>query len=103
MLAFQMTPFHEAALIILSLGITYMVVFEAGFSDEQKRLQQRGLFQDPFSETVIAYITSLLVAGVLLWLFHNVQVGDGLRSIFSQMIVLGLPASIGGAAGRLVT
>lgn len=38
---------------------------------------------------------------LMLWLFQVIRVGDPINQWVSYVIVLGLPASIGGAAGRL--
>ncbi|MBD2328014.1 TIGR02587 family membrane protein [Alkalinema sp. FACHB-956] len=87
--------------IMASLLISYGIVFEANFSDQQKRRKQRGLFQTPLSETVMSYLVSLGVACAMLWFFQLLQWGDPPTLWVSYTIVLGLPATIGGAAGRL--
>ncbi|MGI0494086.1 TIGR02587 family membrane protein [Alkalinema pantanalense CENA528] len=87
--------------IMASLLISYGIVFEANFSDQTKRRKQRGLFQTPLSETVMSYLVSLVVACGMLWFFQLLQWGDPPTLWVSYTIVLGLPATIGGAAGRL--
>ncbi|OUC12694.1 MAG: hypothetical protein B0A82_21130 [Alkalinema sp. CACIAM 70d] len=87
--------------IMASLLISYGIVFEANFSDQNKRRKQRGLFQTPLSETVMSYLISLVVACGMLWFFQLLQWGDPPTLWLSYTIILGLPATIGGAAGRL--
>lgn len=89
-----------ALLVALSLLLSYAVVFAAGFGDEQGRREQEGVLQRPLTETVAAYVVALAVSALLLLFFDNLDV-DSVPSLLAQVVVLGLPASIGGAAGRL--
>ncbi len=100
MLAAELDYAHQLALIALSLALTYVIVFASGFGTGQH--EQRGPFQSPLTETVLAYLLSLLVALVALTLLDRVEWGDPLGEIVAMVLVLGLPATIGGAAGRLV-
>lgn len=100
LLAGEMSLRHQLSLIGFSLLITYIIVFAGEFA--QKPGQPRIPFQSPFTETVLAYVVSLFVALLALFLFHQIEWGDSLKEILSQMVVLGLPVAIGGAAGRLV-
>lgn len=100
MLAVEMTFWHELALVGLTLLVSYAIVFESGFSPEQT--QAPGPFQHPITETVLSYLISLVVAFVSLYLFDRVQLSDPLTFIVSRVVVLSLPAAIGGAAGRVV-
>lgn len=58
MLAAAVSPFWLLLIIAASLLISYGIVFEAGFSDQQKRRQQEGIFQRPLSETIMSYLVS---------------------------------------------
>jgi putative integral membrane protein (TIGR02587 family) len=89
------------AIVAASLLLSYVIVFEASFGSEQARRAQPGLFQSPVSETLISYLISLLVSALMLWLFQPVRAADPPSLWLSYTIVLGLPATIGGAAGRL--
>src|SRR5918993_1689380 len=100
MLAAELDYAHLLALIALSLALTYIIVFASGFGTGQH--EQRGPFQSPLTETVLAYLLSLLVALVALVLLDRVEWGDPLGEIVAMVLVLGLPATVGGAAGRLV-
>ena len=90
-------------LIILaaSLLISYGIVFASTIANYQQRRQQQGLFQTPQSETVISYLISLVAGMLMLWFFQKISVSDPWLIWLRYSIVLGLPASIGGAAGRL--
>lgn len=89
------------AIIASSLVLSYIIVFEANFGAQQERISQPGIFQSPISETLFSYLISLLISLVMLWLFQLVRLEDPFSQWLSYTIVLGLPATIGGAAGRL--
>ncbi|MGH7999681.1 MAG: TIGR02587 family membrane protein [Brasilonema sp.] len=101
MLAAAVTPPWLLAVIATSIIISYGIVFEAGFSDQQKRRQQQGIFQRPISETIMAYLVSLLAAAFMLWFFQKLTFSDPWTIWLEYTLLLGLPATIGGAAGRL--
>lgn len=101
MLEAAIAPSGLLAVIAASLAISYCIVFAAGFASQKRRQQQSGLFQHPLSETVISYLVSLLLAAAMLWFFHRLGLSDPWQLWFKYTLILGLPATIGGAAGRL--
>jgi len=98
MLASAIGYSHLMGLIVFSLLISYGIVFASGFDEPSPE----GPFQKPFTETMLAYLVSLLVAFVMLYLFGQIALDDPLLSIVEQTIVLAVPTTVGGAAGRLV-
>jgi putative integral membrane protein (TIGR02587 family) len=99
-LAVELTPRHQLAVVALSLLLSYMIVFVSGFSSTSRK--QPGPFQLPITETVLAYSLSLLISFGALFLFDRIDLADPPAHILTLVIVLGLPATVGGAAGRLV-
>jgi putative integral membrane protein (TIGR02587 family) len=89
------------ATIAVSLLISYGIVFEANFANKSKRQQQKGMFQSPLSETMMSYLVSLIAAAIMLWFFQQLDFSDSASTWLSYTLLLGLPATIGGAAGRL--
>jgi putative integral membrane protein (TIGR02587 family) len=89
------------AVIAASLLISYAIVFVAELTSQQKRLQQEGIFQHPLVETIVSYIISLIAAVFMLWFFHRLGVADPWQIWLRHTLLLGLPATIGGAAGRI--
>ncbi len=89
------------AIIATSILISYAIVFQAGFSAQDKRRQHKGIFQKPFSETMICYLVSLIAAAIMLWFFQKLTWSDPWTIWLEHSIILGLPTTIGGAAGRL--
>lgn len=102
MLAAAISPPWQLGMIATSLVISYGIVFVAGFTNQQQRLQQQGIFQRPLSETVMAYLVSLGAAAFMLWFFQQLSFEDPWQQWLSYTLLLGLPATVGGAAGRLL-
>ena len=77
---------------------SYIIVFASGFDE----VTAPGPFQNPITETALAYVISLVVALGLLLVFEGTTIEDPQNDILRHTIVLALPVSIGGAGGRLV-
>jgi putative integral membrane protein (TIGR02587 family) len=88
-------------IMLASLLISYGIVFASKITNYQNRLQQSGIFQSPKSETIMSYLVSLLTGVLIMWFFHKLTFSDPWFMWLRHGIVLGLPACIGGAAGRL--
>ena len=88
-------------IIFTSLLVSYCIVFASEITNYQQRLRQLGVFQSPLSETVVSYLVSLFVSMLMLWFFQKLAFNDPWYIWLRYSIILGLPASIGGAAGRL--
>jgi putative integral membrane protein (TIGR02587 family) len=98
MIAAALDYWHLIAVVVFSLLVSYGIVFASGFDGEL----DEGLFQHPFTETMLAYLVSLSVSFGALYLFGQVTFDEPLLSIAEQVLVLGVPTTVGGAAGRLV-
>lgn len=98
MIAAGITWWHLFAIIGISMLLSYVIVFASGFDEASPP----GPFQHPFTETMLAYVVSLIVAFGMLVVFERVTLEDPLQEIIRQTVVLALPATIGGAGGRLV-
>ena len=101
MVAAGRSPLGLLVIVGFSLLISYVIVFEAGFGDQHARTAHEGLFQRPVTETVASYLIALVVSAVMLAFFGRIRFDDPLRLLVDHVVVLGLPACIGGAAGRL--
>jgi putative integral membrane protein (TIGR02587 family) len=88
-------------MMLASLLISYGIVFASKITNYQNRRKQSGIFQSPKSETIISYLVSLLTGILIMWFFHKLTFSDPWFMWLRHGIVLGLPACIGGAAGRL--
>lgn len=101
-LAASIPPSWLLLIVAASLLISYTIVFASGFTNQMERQQQQGLFQRPLSETLVSYLISLLASALMLWFFQQLSWENPWQEWLSDTLVLGLPAAIGGAAGRLV-
>lgn len=93
------SPIWLLMIVAASLLIAYSIVFVAGFTGQTRRHAQQGLLQHPLIETLASYVVALCSSFAMLWLFQRTGAPGGVT--LAQVIVLGLPAAIGGAAGRL--
>jgi putative integral membrane protein (TIGR02587 family) len=100
MLAARMEYWNLLALIGLTLVTGYVIVFASGFDPAAKRDRQH-LFQHPATETVLSYLVSLVVSFGALLLTQQLGTEDPPMFVLAQTLVLGLPAMVGGAAGRI--
>ena len=101
MLATEVPVLHLPAIILFSLAVTYAIVFVAEFGGRARRRMSPGIAQRPISETVLSYGTSLATCALLLWLFGQIGPEMDWSVVYAQIVLLGLPAAIGAAAGRL--
>ena len=114
LIAFSIAPTEEVPLLAsslpslwlllilgASLGLSYTIVFASGFTDRSERLQ-RGLLLSPITETLAAYLVALIASVTMLVFFQQLSPADPWQEWLSDCLVLGLPASIGGAAGRIL-
>ena len=101
LLASSLPPLWPLLILAASLGLSYAIVFASGFTDRVER-RQRGLLFSPITETLVAYLVALLVSVLMLVLFQQLNPSDPWSEWLSDVLILGLPASIGGAAGRIL-
>ena len=101
LLAAELHELQLVGLMLFSLAVSYLIVFEAGFRNQQLRRRSTGLVQQPVTETVVAYLLSLVVCGLTMWLVGALTPDDPLGTILGKTVVLGFPGSLGAAAGRL--
>lgn len=102
MLAVSLGPVTSVAVLLLTMIAGYMIVFASGFDPSHRQRHVGGLFQRPISETVLATVIALAVAAGMLVVMGQIGAGDSLNGALAQILVLGVPAGIGGAAGRVV-
>jgi len=100
MLTAGMSPLELLVIMATSLVVSYAIVYEAGFGDEDKRRSQQGVLQHPVTETAASYVLALGMSALML-LFFGRLADVPVAWALNQVVVLGLPAAIGGAAGRV--
>ncbi|MFN3648340.1 MAG: TIGR02587 family membrane protein [Armatimonadota bacterium] len=100
LIATRLAPWHQLALLGLSVVLVYVILFASGF--EKHEVYVKSLFQHPWAETAMVGAISLSVAGGLLWMLGTQGVFSHPATAAASVVTLGLPAMVGGAAGRLV-
>ena len=101
-IAARLAPWQHLLVMAASLGLCYLILFASGFDDE-RTVHVPSPFQRPAAETVMAYATSLVVAFVLLVLVGVPEATANPTIAVQCTVTLGLVATVGGAAGRLIT
>ena len=92
---------HLPLVILLSLLVSYSIVFAAGFSGERKRHLRTAPGLNAFSETVVAYCIALIVSFAVLWIFGRIGPGMMWLEMYTKTVLLAFPASMAASAGRL--
>lgn len=85
-------------MVLVSLLITGIILY---FSDFKGAAKTKPGNIPMFVELAANYIIALFVAFAFLWFFGRVQ-DIGLNIVVAQIIVLGIPGTIGASAGRLL-
>lgn len=101
LLSASLPPLWLLIVMTASLFSSYAIVFASGFGDRSER-QQRGLLLSPVTETLMAYIVALVTSVMMLVFFQQLTVYDPWQEWIGDAIVLAFPATIGGAAGRIL-
>ena len=100
LIASSMSPLQLMLLLAFELLMCFIVLYASEI--RMHVIYEKGnFFQHPVNETVLTVSISFIVSGLLLTTvgFGNIHFSD--PSFVPTLIVLGLPAVIGGAAGRL--
>ncbi len=102
LLSASLSPLWLLLIMVASLVLSYCIVFLAGLTNQKERRQQPGFLQRPINETLICYLVCLCASALMLLFFQQLSWDDPWQEWLSDTLMLGLPATIGGAAGRLV-
>jgi putative integral membrane protein (TIGR02587 family) len=100
-IAAQTHPWQMLALMLLCVGMVHGFVFgleQKGHRSIPAAIGQARLF---FTTSLPGYVAALAVSAYLLWLFGRFD-GVGMGQALGTLIVLGVPASLGAAAVRVV-
>ncbi|MFZ4165515.1 TIGR02587 family membrane protein [Brevundimonas sp. NPDC058933] len=98
LIAYRATPLGTLGLLILSVSLLHLIVFEAGFAGQEKQETPLRAFLD---FTLPGYAICLAASVAMLWVFGGLD-GHGVHSLVSNIVVLAFPAALGAAAARLL-
>ena len=99
LLALMMRPEHLVVLVALSLVALHAIVYGLQFRGQHE--QKGGPWHAVLKFTFAGYLVALAVSAFLLWVFGRLD-GAGLETTLAQVVVLGFPATLGAAAGRIL-
>ncbi len=98
-LAVGTTPLQLLGVMIASLGTAALLMYHSNFAGAGRFAGSQPL--DVLQGSAITYAVALLASAATLWFFGRLEGQDAMLSV-SQTIVLGMPASLGAAVGRLL-
>jgi putative integral membrane protein (TIGR02587 family) len=101
LIAFKMTPWHALALVVFEIFAMHAIIYGMNFQGTPMESGRHATWRLLVRYTLPGYVIALLVSAYLLWTFGRFE-SYSLHWMVFYTVVLGLPASIGGAAGRLV-
>jgi putative integral membrane protein (TIGR02587 family) len=100
MIGMETSPERLLLLCIASLGIGALILYFTGFTRAHHYSRTETNWQ-AFAGTIINYAIALVVSALILWFFGRFE-GHAPAVCVQQVIVLGFPATLGAAAGRLL-
>ena len=100
LIAARLSPLQLLALLGASMLLCYVILFAAEF--KAHRVHVKSALQHPLAETILTCAVSLTVAAVLLLLLGERNGLTHPALSVASIVTLGLPAIVGGAAGRLI-
>jgi putative integral membrane protein (TIGR02587 family) len=101
LIAARLSPIRLLAVLAASMLLCYIILFAAKF--REYKVHVKSPFQHPLAETLLTSAVSLLVAAGLLFLMGDRSILTHPSTMIACTVTLGLPAVVGGAAGRLIT
>ena len=100
LLATTIPPYTLLLLFFSEIVICYIILFAANFKEH--KIYKDNIMQHPYAEVAITVAASFLVAALLLCLVSYDHVLASTHHFAASVVVLALPAVVGGSAGRLV-
>jgi putative integral membrane protein (TIGR02587 family) len=100
MLAVEISAWRLVGLAALSLGLAALILYYSEFSGSDRHVRHEG-FHDVGQGTVITYAVALSASALILWFFGRFD-GQALVTCVAQTVVLGVAATMGASAGRLL-
>ncbi|MFB7881279.1 DUF2391 family protein [Brevundimonas diminuta] len=98
LIAYMTTPLGALGVLVLSVTLLHLIVFEAGFAGQEEAETPVRAF---FDFTLPGYALCLLASLAMLWVFGGAD-GHGLQALIANVVILAFPAAIGAAAARLL-
>ncbi len=100
LIATQTTAFKLVGMAVLSMVFGSLILFYSDFLGSQSFSKSRGI-KTIFGGAIITYAIALTVSAAILWVFGRFDDTSAIVCL-SETVVLGLAASLGASAGRLL-
>ena len=98
--ATRVSVWQQFALLAANLAVCWIIMFASGF--DQNENYTGSIAQKPLSETLFATAVSLCIAAILIYAVGQRPLLASPAIFISGTLSLGLCATVGGAAGRIV-
>ena len=100
-MAMEAEPVNFPLIVLFSLLVSYVIVFEADFADRPKGYTT-GTLGHPLAETLVSYVLSLGVSYAFLAGFGHLSPETPFYTQVTTTVMLGYVTTIGGSAGRVL-
>jgi putative integral membrane protein (TIGR02587 family) len=100
MIASEISSWNLLGLALVSIALAALILFYSDFTGAQRLAQTKGVSAVVIG-TIITYAIALLSSAMILWFFGRFD-GVAWVTIVAQTVVLGLAATLGASAGRLL-
>ena len=100
MIASEISSLNVLGLALVSIALAALILFYSDFTGAQRLAQTKGVLAVVIG-TIITYAIALLSSAMILWFFGRFD-GVATITIIAQIVVLGLAATLGASAGRLL-
>jgi putative integral membrane protein (TIGR02587 family) len=100
MLAVEISAWRLGGLTLFSMATAALVLYYSEFANAQKHVRF-DRHHDVLVGTVVTYAVALVAAALILWFFGRFD-GQSLAVCAAQTVVLGVAATLGSSAGRLL-
>lgn len=101
MMTIEAEPVHFPLIVLFSLAVSYIIVFEADFAERPKGYTTGALGQ-PMTETMVTYLLSLGISYAFLVGFGHVSPETPIPAQIGATVMMGYVTTIGGSAGRVL-
>lgn len=102
MLTAELTYWHELAVLSLTLLIIYLVIYLTEYDPQERQPGTGGLIKGMHAMSLMVFSVVMVFTALTLFLLGRIDSTSPIDWAVSQTLILGLPAAIGGAGGRLV-
>lgn len=100
MIALEVTPLHILVMVIVSLLLSVVVVYFSNFKGSAREAPKHMAYSVTF-DACLSYLVALASSAFILWFFGRLG-NVSFEVAFAQCVVLGVIATLGASAGRLL-